>query len=207
MNAQKNADISVLSNFLAIFFHFFFDIEKFYQVLYTCHISDQLDHSNRNYRGGHTNLQEARPVYGLRPLYLNLNIIQSSQTFYVIVFLLHIRITILLLIRYIIHHPSLFFSFFFLSLRLCLILLHPFGYRSPSLNILPPFNFPLLCHSIIYVYNLSFLILQSHNFILSLLFSSFSIPNHHTWQRAKPKPRILNFFSKFLYFAIGSLIL
>ena len=48
----KNADISVLSNFLAIFFKFFLYIEKFYQVLSTCQISDQLDHSNRNYRLG-----------------------------------------------------------------------------------------------------------------------------------------------------------
>ena len=28
------------------------DTEKFYQVLSTRQISDQLDHSNRNYRGG-----------------------------------------------------------------------------------------------------------------------------------------------------------
>ena len=31
---SKNADISILSNFLAIFSNFFLDIEKFYQVLY-----------------------------------------------------------------------------------------------------------------------------------------------------------------------------
>ena len=49
---SKNADISVLSNFLAIFSNFFLHIEKFCQVLFTCQISDQLDHSNRNYRGG-----------------------------------------------------------------------------------------------------------------------------------------------------------
>ena len=48
---SKNDDISVLTNFLAIFSNFF-DIEKFYQILSTCQISDQLDHSNRNYRGG-----------------------------------------------------------------------------------------------------------------------------------------------------------
>ena len=52
----KNADISILSNFLATFFkffsNFFLDIEKFYQVLSTCQISDQLDHSNKNYSGG-----------------------------------------------------------------------------------------------------------------------------------------------------------
>ena len=48
---SKNADISVLSNLLAIFSNFF-DIEKFYQVLSTHKISDQLDYSNRNYRGG-----------------------------------------------------------------------------------------------------------------------------------------------------------
>ena len=59
------------------FSNFFLDIEKFYQVLSTCQISDQLDHSNRNYKvvagggwaesalPGHTNLQEARPVYSL----------------------------------------------------------------------------------------------------------------------------------------------
>ena len=49
---SKNADISVLSNFLALFLNFFLYIEKFYQVLSTCQISDQLEHSNRNYRGG-----------------------------------------------------------------------------------------------------------------------------------------------------------
>ena len=69
----KNADISVLSNCLEIFSNFFLYIEKFYQVLSTCQISDQLDHSNRNYRGGggggaespspsHTNLQKAQSV-------------------------------------------------------------------------------------------------------------------------------------------------
>ena len=50
----KNADISRLSNFVVIFFQTLFDIEKFYQVLSTCQISDQLGHSNRNYRGGGT---------------------------------------------------------------------------------------------------------------------------------------------------------
>ena len=50
--SSKNADISILSNFLAIFSDFFLRIEKFYQVLSTCQISDQLDHPNRNYRGG-----------------------------------------------------------------------------------------------------------------------------------------------------------
>ena len=67
----KNADISILSNFLAIFSNSFLHIEKFYQVLSTCQISDQLGHPNRNYKGGggaesalpgHINLQKARPV-------------------------------------------------------------------------------------------------------------------------------------------------
>ena len=48
----KNADISILSDFLAIFSDFFLHIEKFYRVLSTCQISDQLDHPNRNYMGG-----------------------------------------------------------------------------------------------------------------------------------------------------------
>ena len=33
------------------FSDFFLDIEKFYQILSTSQISDQLDHSNRNYSG------------------------------------------------------------------------------------------------------------------------------------------------------------
>ena len=47
----KNADISILSNFQAIFYKFF-SAEKFYQALSTWQISNQLDHPNRNYRGG-----------------------------------------------------------------------------------------------------------------------------------------------------------
>ena len=68
----KNADINVLRNFLLIFSNFFLDIEKFYQALSTCQISDQLNYPNRNYEGGgrgricpspgHTNLQKAQPV-------------------------------------------------------------------------------------------------------------------------------------------------
>ena len=42
-----------------------------------------------------------------------------------------------------------------------------------SLSISPSFNFALLCLSVIYAYILSFLILQSNHFILSLLFSNF----------------------------------
>ena len=34
------------------FFIFFLSIEKFCQILATCQISDQLDHSNRDYSGG-----------------------------------------------------------------------------------------------------------------------------------------------------------
>ena len=48
----RNADIIILSNFLALFFNFFPDIEKLCPELSTCQISDQLDHSNRNYGGG-----------------------------------------------------------------------------------------------------------------------------------------------------------
>ena len=57
----KNADISILSNFLAIFSNFFLHIEKFCQVLYTCQISDQLDHLNRNYGGGGAESALPRP--------------------------------------------------------------------------------------------------------------------------------------------------
>ena len=61
----KNADISILSNFLAIFFGFFLHIEKFYPVLSTCQISDQLDHPNRNYRGGPYQFAKSPACLGL----------------------------------------------------------------------------------------------------------------------------------------------
>ena len=48
----KYADINILRNFLLIFSNFFLDIEKFYQALSTCQISDQLNYPNRNYEGG-----------------------------------------------------------------------------------------------------------------------------------------------------------
>ena len=48
----KNADINILRNFLLIFSNFFLDIEKFYQALSTCQISDQLNYPDRNYEGG-----------------------------------------------------------------------------------------------------------------------------------------------------------
>ena len=48
----KNADINILRNFPLIFSNFFLDIEKFYQALSTCQISDQLNNPNRNYEGG-----------------------------------------------------------------------------------------------------------------------------------------------------------
>ena len=64
--SSKNADVRILSNFQAIVFGFFLHIEKFYELLSTCQISDHLDHPSRNYRGGqmlpplagHTNLQK-----------------------------------------------------------------------------------------------------------------------------------------------------
>ena len=69
----KNADISILSNFLAILFIFFLDIEKFCQVLSTCQISDELDHSNRNYRGGGAGSDLPRPYQSAKsPGYLGL---------------------------------------------------------------------------------------------------------------------------------------
>ena len=69
----KNADISVLNDFLAIFSNFFLDIEKFYQVLSTCQISDQLDNSNRNYRGEGAESALPRPYqFAKSPAWLGL---------------------------------------------------------------------------------------------------------------------------------------
>ena len=108
-----------------------------------------------------------------RPWYLNLDTILPSQIFISFRFY-----SILASLFYYSYHTSHIFCRCFFSFRLCIILRHPFRYLSPS-SVSPLFSFPLLCLSIIYAYNLSFLILQSHHFILSLLFSNFSIPNHH----------------------------
>ena len=43
---------ALLATSWQFFFKFFLDIERFYQILATCQVSDQLHHSNRNYRGG-----------------------------------------------------------------------------------------------------------------------------------------------------------
>ena len=64
------------------------------------------------------------------------------------------------------------------------------------ISVSPPLNFPLLCISIAYANNLSFFILQSHHFILSLLVLKYffftAIPDE-----------LSIFFFKFTYFALG----
>ena len=73
-------------------------------------------------------------------------------------------------------------------------LLHPFGYLSPYLSV-SPFQLSFTLPFYAYTYNLSFLILQSHHFILSLLFSKYfflaTIPD----EGLSPKRRIIKFFS------------
>ena len=91
---------------------------------------------------------------------------------------------------------------FFLSFISCIILLHPFGYLSPYLSV-SPFQLSL---TLSFYCLLSFLILQSHHFILSLLFSKYffltTIPN----EGLSLKRRIIKFFFKLTYFALESLI-
>ena len=66
----KNADISILSNFLAIFFGFFSLYREILPSTIYMPNFRSIDHPNRNYRGGggsappsgHTNLQKARSV-------------------------------------------------------------------------------------------------------------------------------------------------
>ena len=62
-----------------------------------------------------------------------------------------------------------FYPPFFFRLDYILFLLHPFGYLSPYLSV-SPFQLSL---TLAHAYNLSFLILQSHHFILSLLLSKY----------------------------------
>ena len=52
----KNAGGSILSMFLVTFSIFFFNIENLCQVLSTSEVSNQLDHSNRNYGRAEQNL-------------------------------------------------------------------------------------------------------------------------------------------------------
>ena len=74
--------------------------------------------------------------------------------------------------------PPFFFHLDYVSFSYCIIF---FTDIFLPISVSPPFNFPLLCLSIAYAYNLSFLILQSHHFILSLLFSKyFSSPSYLT---------------------------
>ena len=68
------------------------------------------------------------------------------------------------------------------------------------ISVSPPFNLPLLCLSIAYAYKLSFLVLQSHHFILPLLFFLkyfflTTIPD----EGLSPKRRIIKIFSLNLY--------
>ena len=116
--------------------------------------------------------------------------------FYIIAFLLHIRIIILLLQRYVVCF-SPFFHLDYVS----------FWDIFLPISVSPPFNFPLVCLSIVYAYNLYFVILQSHHFILSLLFLKFfPFSTTITDEGLSPKCRIFKFFPKFTYFALGSLI-
>ena len=87
---------------------------------------------------------------------------------------------------------------------LCFILLHPFGYLSPYLSV-SPFQLSLTLIFYFLRVQLVFSHLQSHHFILSLLFSNI-FAHHHTWRRAEPETSYYQFFFfKFTYFALGSL--
>ena len=143
----------------------------------------------------------------LRPWYLNPNIILPSQTFYVIAFLLYICITILLLLRYIICFFLVVVIFpFFFSFRLCIILLQPFGYLSPSLSI-SPFQFSLALPFYYLRAQLVFSHLSVTSFhLISVIFIFFPFQATIFDKGLSPKRLILNFFSKFSYFALGSLI-
>ena len=84
----------------------------------------------------------------------------------------------------------------YLSFRLCILFFYcTLSDIFLSISVSPPFNFPLLCLSIAYVCSLSFLILQTHHFILSLLFSKYffliTIPD----EGLSPKRCIIKFFS------------
>ena len=120
----------------------------------------------------------------------------TLTTFYIIAFLLHIRITILLLLRYII--CSFVCLFFFFSFTLCIILLHPFGYLSPSLSISPcqfSLTLPLL-------FTRTTCFVSSSNHIISSYLCYFQFSPFQTTildEGLSPKRLLFNFFSKFFH--------
>ena len=63
----ENADISILSNFLAILFPIFFlNIEKFCQILSTRQVSDQLTIQTEITQGAVSALPQNQAFYGLK---------------------------------------------------------------------------------------------------------------------------------------------
>ena len=94
---------------------------------------------------------------------------------------------------------------FFLSLRLCIILLHPFGYHSPYLSA-STFKLSLT----LLLYCLGIQLVFSHPpiksfHLISAIFKNFfltTIPD----EGLSLKRRIIKVFFKFTYFALGSLI-
>ena len=115
--------------------------------------------------------------------------------FCIFAFLLHIRITISLLLQYI----RWFLPPVFLSFRLCIFFYCTLSDIFLPISVSLPFNFPLLCLSIAYAYNLSFLILQSHHFILSLLFSKYFVLTTIPDEGISSKRRIIKTFSLYLH--------
>ena len=98
------------------------------------------------------------------------------------------------------------FELFFLSFRLCIILLHPFGYRSPYLSVSLfklSLTLPFYCLGIQLVF--SHPPITSFHLISSIfkIFFLTTIPD----EGLSLKLCITNFFFKVTYFALGSLIL
>ena len=87
-------------------------------------------------------------------------------------------------------YPPFFFRLVYVSFFYCTL-----SDIFLPISVSPPFNFPLLCLSIAYAYNLSFLILQSHHFILSLLFSKYFFFSIIPDEGLSPKHRIIKIFS------------
>ena len=91
----------------------------------------------------------------------------------------------------------------FLSFRLCIILLHPFRYLSPYLSVSPfqlSFTLPFYCLRVQLVF--SHPRIASFDLISAIFENIFVVATILSRKR-----RIIKFFFKFTYFALGSLIL
>ena len=109
----------------------------------------------------------------------------TLTTFYINAFLLHIRITILSLLRYIMFFVVVCFLFLSFFIQIMYHFTTPFRISFPLSQYLPLSIFP--CSAFL-LFTCTTCLFSSSNHIISCFLCYFqiffSIPNHYTWRRA-----------------------